>query len=159
MILAAPGEWLQLCALDLTERHRSVEFARVLASNILVQVPMTMVEGVARLGSLAVTAFILVDLEFGQGPVIFQVVFAVIEGVLFKAFWHRFSPRRAFAAVRGDKKGDVTWDVVVFNKVDERDNIHVNHVVDRACVANSMSIVEFKTPPNRDHVEMVNFSR
>ena len=71
--------YLMLCqrnCLD-TKSHRQV--GEVIASNILVQLPISSFRVLARGGAWAVAVFLIVDLDWGTGPLVFYSTFAIGE--------------------------------------------------------------------------------
>eukprot|EP00656_Telonema_subtile_P057711 TRINITY_DN9561_c0_g1_i2.p1 TRINITY_DN9561_c0_g1~~TRINITY_DN9561_c0_g1_i2.p1 ORF type:complete len:1111 (+),score=173.31 TRINITY_DN9561_c0_g1_i2:852-4184(+) len=80
MPIALLATWLQLCALDLVARHEAgVSWGQILASNVLVQIPLSRLQAYVRGGGATVTVLLFLDLEFGNGPVVFYALFWAAE--------------------------------------------------------------------------------
>ena len=90
LLLAPVAGWLQLCAMDLVERNKSDMFwGQVLASNVLVQVPLSKVSLLARVGMWGGACFVFVDLEFELGPVLVYALFAALEVTVSAYRWRK----------------------------------------------------------------------
>eukprot|EP00656_Telonema_subtile_P025499 TRINITY_DN27570_c0_g2_i1.p1 TRINITY_DN27570_c0_g2~~TRINITY_DN27570_c0_g2_i1.p1 ORF type:complete len:459 (-),score=124.18 TRINITY_DN27570_c0_g2_i1:220-1596(-) len=90
LLLAPLGWWLQLCALDLTHRHTlDVHIGSQLASQVLVQIPATILQVATRVAIWAVAVFVLLDFKFGAGPTAVYIIAAASEVVLSCYRWKR----------------------------------------------------------------------
>eukprot|EP00656_Telonema_subtile_P000554 TRINITY_DN10255_c0_g1_i1.p1 TRINITY_DN10255_c0_g1~~TRINITY_DN10255_c0_g1_i1.p1 ORF type:complete len:994 (-),score=211.74 TRINITY_DN10255_c0_g1_i1:784-3765(-) len=117
MLLAPSVSWLQLCASDAVHRHASrASWSALLASNVLVQAPMSMYRRIGRVGSWTVAAVVFADLEFGVGPIVCYGLFMTAEVLV--SWW--FSRRAAMEEDTEDTGSEV-------NPMTEL-RIHVNEV-------------------------------
>eukprot|EP00656_Telonema_subtile_P054505 TRINITY_DN8174_c0_g2_i5.p1 TRINITY_DN8174_c0_g2~~TRINITY_DN8174_c0_g2_i5.p1 ORF type:complete len:1044 (-),score=161.68 TRINITY_DN8174_c0_g2_i5:235-3366(-) len=90
LVLAPVAAWLQLCALNLVERHKVDRFwGQALAANVLVQVPLRPVRLMASIGMWTTTFLVALDLGFERGPVVFYAVFAVLEACVAAYRWQQ----------------------------------------------------------------------
>eukprot|EP00656_Telonema_subtile_P056530 TRINITY_DN9049_c0_g1_i1.p1 TRINITY_DN9049_c0_g1~~TRINITY_DN9049_c0_g1_i1.p1 ORF type:complete len:1372 (-),score=167.80 TRINITY_DN9049_c0_g1_i1:1954-6069(-) len=83
LLLAPIVSWVKLCAWDCIERHsgNGESWGEVVASNIIVQVPVTLLHRLLRVGTWLVAAFIFVDLQFDVGPILVYTAVSLLETI------------------------------------------------------------------------------
>ena len=93
LLLAPVGVWLQLCALRWCDAHDQREFGEQLASHALVQVPVRMFMGLILVLGSGMAVFVMIDLEFGIGPLVLLLCLVAVSMFLLARLRSRIQNR------------------------------------------------------------------